>query len=67
MSFVCFGYAIHIWLADKPFFLGSDLVKHKATNWLYENIGTDLLGLIFVLLGLLFAYWNWCGVKGQSD
>mgnify|MGYP005750659161 CR=1 FL=1 len=67
LSFAWFGYAIHLQIADKPFFLGSDLVKHKVTNWLYENIGTNILSLIFVILGVLFAYWSWRGVKERRD
>ena len=59
LSFAWFGYAVHLQIADEPFFLGSGLAKHKATNWLYANIGTNSLSLIFVLLGALFACWSW--------
>ena len=59
LSFVWLGYGVHLQIAEKPFFLGSELIKHKATNWLFENISATSLSLIFLLLGVLFAYWSW--------
>ncbi len=57
LSLVWFGYAFHIFLSEKPFFIETEFFKHKATEWLYNQFGNIGASVVFLVLGAIFAYW----------
>ncbi len=57
LSLVWFGYAFHILFSEEPFFVETEFFKHKATEWLYDLIGSVGTSIVFLVLGVIFGYW----------
>ena len=47
-------FAIYLQLVEVPFFVGTELAKHKVTELAYEAIGRNGLAFLSVLIGVAF-------------
>lgn len=48
------AFAIYLQLVEVPFFIGTELAKHKITELAYEAIGRNGLAFLSVLIGVTF-------------
>lgn len=47
-------FAVYLQVVEEPFFVGAELAKHKATEWLYDILGAN--GLSALALGIAVAF-----------
>lgn len=53
-------------LAEAPFFVGGDSIKQRPSAWLYETLGSNLSGMIFLAMAAMIGFLAWNEFKNQK-